>query len=117
MHFEIEKISLQNLQSGGLEDFVIDRAPVDEDKKHIFLNFTPPSISISSLGYNGAGINNLAIFDKRYISLSRKVLSEEIRNQDLKLMPGFRLIWYYSGAKIDVDDKYATQTKPFLRNK
>ena len=64
----------------GFESFTFGKLGVlNEDINHISKNYSPPG----SIG--------------KSIRLARGVSLEDVRNQNLKLMPGFRLTWHYSG--------------------
>ena len=87
LHFKIEKISMKDL-STGKDELLLDDRILDSDTIHTGKNFTPPE-------------------DEYYvIGLQRKVTLPDIKRQDLKLMPGFRFAWHYSGAEVEPVNKY-----------
>ena len=77
LHFEIEKVSMNNLRN-GTDKFFIYTDAVPNSIGHILMNFTPPQ-------------------NYRQVSLTRSISVNDIINQKLHLMPGFRLKWYYTG--------------------
>ena len=80
LHIEVEKISMIGLTNGKEVYTVNSRYTLDANKVDMHSKFTPPG-------------NNWYSFD-----LNRKDLSaEDIRNLDLKQMPGFRFRWYHTG--------------------
>ena len=54
----------------------------------------------------------------RYIKLDRKVTEADVRKQRLKMMPGFRFKWYYSGKDVNPVANYQDEikTQAFVRN-
>ena len=75
--------------------------PINEEKTHLSLNFTPPS-------------------DREYkLILNREVTVTDIRKQNLDQMPGFRFSWHYTGMKVKPYAKYSKYsiTKMFVRDK
>ena len=80
---------MTGLTSGSKDTVSIDYTQeLDADQTTLFKNFTPP-------GYGG-----------KTFSLMRNVQSEDIDQQKLELMPGFRFSWWYSGAKYTPDRLY-----------
>ena len=54
----------------------------------------------------------------RYIKLDREVTEADVRKQRLKMMPGFRFKWYYSGKDVNPVANYQDEikTQAFVRN-
>ena len=99
LHFEIEKLSLKDLETGKEKFYLYGRGYIDADEKHIHKIYSPP-------GYN-----------ERYINLVRDVSFDEVRKQKLDQMPGFRFSWYYTGVEVEFPPKYSRfdVTKAFVR--
>ena len=69
----------------------------------------------------GIAIRNYTTQSDRTIKFQRAVTKEDISKQNLILMPGFRLNWYYSGVEAIPEPKYLNiqndvTTKSFVRN-
>ena len=64
-----------------------------------YVNYTPPK------------------YFSRYIRVSRSVSSEDVEEQKLSLMPGFRLTWWYAGEEVSLVRKYKDDkwNKQFVR--
>ena len=43
---------------------------------------------------------------KQTVTMGRKVIGKDIQRQNLDLMPGFKLTWYYSGGRVEPEAKY-----------
>ena len=115
LHFKLEKLSLPVL--GGYDEFVIsddstDKVFVAKKLKIIDKSYTPPV----SKGLKGI----------QWIDTRREVSDREIAEANLKLMPGFKLSWYYTGMDFNPDplldfpiwknnDKYSKNNKNFIR--
>jgi len=52
------------------------------------------------------------------IDLTRHISSEEVGRQELKLMPGFKVSWYYSGMDVEPIDAFNEDDDriTFIRN-
>ena len=96
LHFTVEKLSLKDLSSG--KDILDGTAIVhmDEDTTYGSKNNTPPTRSWY------------------YIQFQREALPADVRKQKLKMMPGFRFTWHYSGMKVGPWNKYGN--KAFVRD-
>ncbi len=99
LHFKVDRVSMTGLAKKS-KDTVYGSGfdYIDADTTTAYTNFTPPS-------YN------------QMFQLMRDVSSEEVETQKLDLMPGFRLSWWYSGAKVTPDNTYKNEevTKQFVR--
>ena len=100
LHFKVEKISLTGLTIGSIDTVMVDFTDLDADQTTAYTNFTPP----------GPGY-------LKSMSLSRDASSKDFETQKLKLMPGFRISWWYSGGEVTPDNKYKDEemTKQFVR--
>ena len=102
LHFKLEKVSMIGLSTGSQDNFDFDmnlEDLLDADQTTVYTNFTPPGLF-------------------RTLSLERDVSSEEVNQQKLDVMPGFRFSWWYSGVpEITPDNgfKYYEHTKLFVR--
>ena len=103
LHFKLEKVSMIGLSMDSEDKFDFDfdiEELNDADQTTLYKNFTPPG-------------------EERFLYLSRYVSSdEEVDQQKLEMMPGFRLSWWYSGvAEITPDNgfKYYQHNKLFVR--
>ena len=99
LHFKVEKVSL-----AGLADKSEDKLKLNgyaPDNQIMTTNFTPPA------DYHGS---------YKYLQLRRKVTSEDLKQQKLDVMPGFRLTWWYSGEEVTPDDfhKYDPSNQQFI---
>ena len=54
---------------------------------------------------------------KFFIRNKKRVTTQDVKNQLLDLMPGFKFSWYYLGIELHPDNKYSNtkDTKPFVR--
>ena len=102
----MEKVSLP-LTTGGYDKVSLDEAYLDDYQTTAYKNFTPPLTRPKS--------------QQRYMFLRRDVSLEEVEKQsvDVDIMPGFRFIWWYSGAKVIPDNKFKDDgmTIQFVRYK
>ena len=80
LHYAIDKVSMSE------DDNMIIKTPVtagdgliSSQITHISKNYTPPGYQL-------------------FIELERDIALDNVRRQQLKLMPGFRLRWHYSGG-------------------
>ena len=98
LHFKVEKVSMKGLASGSKQEFYIDHKYDFVADQITYANFTPPSRS-------------------RNIILDRKVSFEDVKKQNLGVMPGFRLTWWYSGEEVSPVKKYKDEklNKLFVR--
>ena len=62
----------------------------------------------------GIATRNYTALSERYIIFRREVTKEDVSRQNLILMPGFQLNWYYSGIEAIPEPKYFN--KAFVRN-
>ena len=100
LHFKLEKVSMKRLASGskdmafmeGLDDVL------DVDQTIAYTNFTPPEYW-------------------KDMWLSRDVRSEEVDNQNMDVMPGFKFSWWYTGAKVTPENIFTDEwmNKQFVR--
>ena len=96
LHFKIEKLHLP--VRGGIDDFISQDQNSDGlrylDKNTIQqISFSPPAI------IDGSGTTS----SLRFINNRREASNLEISETTLKLMPGFRLSWYYTGLDFKSD--------------
>ena len=100
LHFQYENIPFKDLTTGSE---VYDADYVTILGENTQKNYTPPLPSTST--------------DRYFYHLIRNVNVQEVKNQKLDLMPGFRVKWYYSGMEIKSVAKYANEdiTKAFVR--
>ena len=72
---------------------------IDADETTVYMNFTTPGI-YHELKLERSGISE-----------------EEVDQQNLDMMPGFRFSWWYTGKEVKPDIKYKnrTITKQFVR--
>ena len=114
LHFEIEKVSMKDLSTGTDLFSVSERifsgrnGEIDEDIKYMTKNFTPPGAT--DIWGN--------VRDESWILLTRSVTMHDVKKQNLDLMPGFRLTWYYSGIEVQPPPEYENEQfkKAFFRN-
>ena len=81
--------------------YLFNYAAYNADTKNITNIFTPPPRYGAST------------------QLMRKVLPEDVRKMNMKLMPGFNLTWYYTGSGVVEPEAHYqkdTSTKAFVRN-
>ena len=106
LHVEIEKSTMNDLL-GGQDTFLTFSNDwfsddVNSSARVINKNYSPPG------DYGNK------------VSLIRKVTEKDLKEIDMKVMPGFRLIWFYSGnfSEADLKSAYsdADKTKEFVRN-
>ena len=103
LHLEIEKISLQNLSTGFDELFLTDGNGVAAYTDHIVRKDHTAEI----------------IAKEPYVNFKRsKVRMKDVMKQKLKIMPGFRLTWYYTGMESPLKPSFSNlEFMPtFVRN-
>ena len=102
LHYEIEKFSLEDLSSGN---DMLELQYMNIESTYRRFNYTPPDQAYSFP-----------------MTLKRHVIPADVKKQKLRLMPGFRFTWYYSGVEVKSWDKYANgddervSTKAFIRD-
>ena len=95
LHLDLERVQLKDL-SAGQDKMLITNTNVE--KLPNGQNFTPP-------GWY------------QWAKLERTVKVSDVRKQKLRMMPGFKLSWYYSGMKVDSYAKYnGSYNIAFTRN-
>ena len=116
LHYIVEKISMKSLtvkeQWQGVDEmysyvnggdvYLYDpHNPVDEDQTYLNLNFTAPKENYYRL------------------RLYREVFMDDVKKQNLEMMPGFRFSWYYSGIEAKPDNRFSNKdnSKMFVRDK
>ena len=103
LHVKFEKISLTDLSSGH-DKFSIFGGEIRSNATNWTKNYTVSKKYTECRTFAGS-IPRICII----IGLKRKVLLEDLKKmeQDLKLMPGFKIQWhYYSGAEIKGEPRY-----------
>ena len=87
MHFKVEKVSMKGLARGSKDNVDVELlGSLDADQTTAYKNYTSRVW--------------------REIEVTRDVSSEDVETQMLKLMPGFRFSWWYTGAEFTPDNKY-----------
>ena len=101
LHFEIQKISMTDLIGGGYDNFYINSNfdALSVDGMNVRQNFTYSSF-LNGFPYQGY----------YYVLLERKVTVQDIMNQKLLHMPGFKFSWYYTGIEMLPEAKYSNET-------
>ena len=102
LHFSVEKVSMTTtglVGGGGDRVYIEGIGNLDADQTIAYTNFTPPGNYSSSITY------------------FRDVSSEEVEQQSLEVMPGFRLRWWYTGVEVTPERQYKDEemTKLFVR--
>ena len=84
LHFELEKLTIGGLKSGW-DNIAVDELHIlEEGLENTSIKFSPPK-------------------SYRFLRLKRNNISvEDFQNMKLKVMPGFRLRWYYTGSDKEV---------------
>ena len=98
LHVEIEKVSIKE---SGSDRLLFNYAEYNADIKNITKVYNPPP----KYGPSAQVI--------------RRVLPEDVRKMNMKLMPGFNITWYYTGSGLVEEEAYfqkETATKAFVRN-
>ena len=101
LHFKLEKVSMKGFPH--TEFLFIDgreNGLIDDNLTTVYKNWTPP------------GKDHVLSLERYWIS------EEEVNQQRLEVMPGFRLSWWYTGvANVKPDDryKYYEHNKLFVR--
>ena len=72
---------------GGFDSFMVDDLDYLDNREMFQQSYSPPALKY------GPGFTN----SLRSITNYREVNDREISEANLKLMPGFRLSWYYTG--------------------
>ena len=91
---------MTGLDSGIKDEVSMSRlGDLEANQTTAYRNFTPPSY-------------------EKQIKLSRDVTSDEVDRMKLKIMPGFRFSWWYTGetdVKLDALHKDREVNKNFVR--
>ena len=107
LHLKVEKVSMTELAGDS-----IDRVDIKQDQ-----DYFPESLdSEQTIAYKSFTI--LRSNDVKHVQYWRSVSSEDVEQQKLDVMPGFRLHWWYTGAAEVVPDDYNKDkalTKHFVR--
>ena len=87
MHFKMEKASMLGLTSGNFDFLMMSGIKLGEDDNQtiLYTNFTPPKGPSDYFTY-------------KYCRLIRDVSFKDVETQELEVMPGFRLSWWYTAA-------------------
>ena len=93
LHFEMEKVSLKELQIGFEHYYYGQYYGLKDDTENFRWNYTPPGPP-GSPGQWGYTEN-----DRRSFELHRLVPEEEVEDltTNLARLPGYKIKWYYSG--------------------
>ena len=108
LHFKLEKRSIMGLSSGW-DEVTIDGNKLDNDDQiEYYSSFTPPGPDKRN-GYNVC----------RWVRFWREVSQDDIKDQDMDLMPGFKLSWWYTGLESGPESNYHDEenalNKQFIR--
>ena len=115
LHIKIEHSKIIDLacNEGGycqwMDELIMDDGRKYTGLEHINMNYTPPTQS-QSYRYDGT---------KKIFKWKRKVSIEDVRAQNLDLMPGIRFSWHYSGMEVKPESPFSTSSfyvKTFVRN-
>ena len=53
----------------------------------------------------------------KYLTLQREVTMEDLKKQEMDMMPGFKVTWHYYGKEMNLDGQYRSPySRPFVRN-
>ena len=105
LFFKIDKISMKDLSAGndifsiydsGISAYQSDKMQINEETNNIVKNYTPPV----TVDFWGKELEN------PWITLERTVAMHDVRKQNLKLMPGFQISWYYTGIEVEPPAEY-----------
>ena len=104
LHLKVEKVSMTGLvrPNGGSKDRVMMKGlgVLGDDQKTAYKNFTPQGDIPYTVYTMRDGVSN-----------------EDVESQNLDVMPGLKLSWWYTGEEITPDNKFKDQeiTKQFVR--
>ena len=102
LHLNIEKMAMKDLDTtsyeSGFDNLIVERTGV------VARTF------VTDDGYNYTAPTGDSDF---YIKLRRNVVPADIMKQKLKMMPGFKLKWHYSGLEVNPVATY--ENKAFIR--
>ena len=103
LRLHVERVSLADLSSGE-DTLKVVNTVIPVDRRGRKLNKTVSKSPLTNEEYKIQGTRD-------------EVLPADVRKQNLKLMPGFRLSWYYSGMKVEPEAQYfnSSATKVFIR--
>ena len=93
LHVEIRKESLKDLSDADSYDSFIFDHLIDPDIKNISESYTPPETN-------------------KKVRITRNVASEDLKKQDLHIMPGFEFNWYYTGSVLELEHEPAYKDEP-----
>ena len=102
LNIELKHIPMTGL-STTKESIRVSADRTERNTRHLKKNYTKPSFSLYS------------------INLRRHVNTLDVVNQNLDIMPGFTVTWYYTGMEAMepydkfIKEKYVKNTKPFIR--
>ena len=100
LHFNIKKLSLKDL-SGEERLLVTGLGFINVDRTYHHHHYS---------------LSNGGCSDNCYIQFTRNVIPGDVRKQKLRLMPGFRFTWYYSGMEVESEARFYNDTTAFVRN-
>ena len=98
LHFNLEQNSMTDLKN-GYDDVYVNRRIRLKEPKSIYKSFNPPGkkscMSLSILQKTQCGNS----FDSsQNIGLKRKISKKDFTNVRMKLMPGFKFSWNFTGS-------------------
>ena len=99
LHVVIDKISMKHLSKG-------------EDR--FYVGYGPKSLVDVGTHHIEKNVTSSRPFKLRHER--KNIKSEDVKKQDLKLMPGFKINWNYSGMNVEKVSHYSNDiTKIFVR--
>ena len=93
-HYQIEIVSLRGLMRVSQDKYEINRNIIEEDLTFITNNITSPVGDF--------------IFD-----VNRNVEKENLNDQTLSTMPGFKLTWWFTGAETNLKEEFGDDERSF----
>ena len=81
LHFDLERVSMNEYLSEGWDDMWVDGIFLRGGLTSFSFNYTPPSSDDDNI----------------LVLLERTINEENLKNIEMKLMPGTKIRWYYTG--------------------
>ena len=107
LNFKVEKRSIMGLSSGWDQVTIVDTELDNEDQIEDYFSFTPPGDIYSYLYLDTYTCRNLRFW--------REVSQDDVEDQDMDLMPGFKLSWWYTGLESGPESNYHEEENPLSK--
>ena len=112
LHFNIEQNSIPFLKTNENDDISVSGKIMQKKLKSIYKRFTPPGRSNKCFSLSIIQNTNCAntVVSEQNLKLKRTLGEEELEDERMALMPGFKFRWYYTGFPEEL------KTAKYLKN-